>query len=52
MATRNEPRYTIEQIELLRRLMRTGLTKLDIIHALDTMTKLDSELPGMYDKVE
>ncbi|XP_072045149.1 homeobox-containing protein 1-like isoform X2 [Amphiura filiformis] len=44
MATQNEPRYTIEQIELLRRLIRTGLTKQDIIHALDTMTKLDTEL--------
>ena len=45
MATQaSEPRYTIEQIELLRRLIRTGLTKQEIIHALDTMTKLDSEL--------
>ncbi|XP_038057179.1 homeobox-containing protein 1-like [Patiria miniata] len=39
-----EPRYTIEQISLLHRLLRTGLTKQDIIHALDSMTKMDAEL--------
>ena len=40
----SEPRYTIEQISLLHRLIRTGLTKHDIIHALDSMTKMDAEL--------
>ncbi|XP_022089491.1 homeobox-containing protein 1-like [Acanthaster planci] len=40
----SEPRYTIEQISLLHRLLRTGLTKQDIIHALDSMTKMDAEL--------
>ncbi len=39
----SEPRYTIEQISLLHRLLRTGLTKQDIIHALDSMTKMDAE---------
>ncbi|XP_071807100.1 homeobox-containing protein 1-like [Asterias amurensis] len=39
----SEPRYTIEQISLLHRLLRTGLTKQDIVHALDSMTKMDAE---------
>ncbi|XP_071481948.1 homeobox-containing protein 1-like [Diadema antillarum] len=47
-----EPRYTIEQIELLRRLVRTGLTKDEIIHACDTMAKLDTELGPLPPRVE
>ncbi|KAJ8033888.1 Homeobox-containing protein 1 [Holothuria leucospilota] len=38
-----EPRYTIEQIELLRRLIRTGLSRDDIIHAVDSMTRYERE---------
>uniref|UniRef100_UPI00358E13AA homeobox-containing protein 1 isoform X4 n=1 Tax=Myxine glutinosa TaxID=7769 RepID=UPI00358E13AA len=39
----DEPRYTIEQIDLLQRLRRSGMNKHDILHALDTMERLDSE---------
>ncbi|XP_069751651.1 homeobox-containing protein 1-like isoform X3 [Narcine bancroftii] len=38
-----EPRYTIEQIDLLQRLRRSGMTKHEIIHALETMERLDQE---------
>ncbi|KAG5265363.1 hypothetical protein AALO_G00241580 [Alosa alosa] len=39
----DEPRYTIEQIDLLQRLRRTGMTKPEILHALDTLERLDRE---------
>ncbi|XP_041484800.1 homeobox-containing protein 1-like [Lytechinus variegatus] len=48
----SEPRYTIEQIELLRRLVRTGLTKDEIIHACDTMAKMDSELGPLPSRMD
>uniref|UniRef100_A0A3P9Q4B0 Homeobox-containing protein 1 n=1 Tax=Poecilia reticulata TaxID=8081 RepID=A0A3P9Q4B0_POERE len=38
-----EPRFTIEQIDLLQRLRRTGMTKQEILHALDTLDRLDRE---------
>lgn len=41
-----EPRYTIEQIELLRRLMNTGLSRDDIIHAIDSMNRFEREFGG------
>ncbi|KAJ8271048.1 hypothetical protein GJAV_G00122180 [Gymnothorax javanicus] len=39
----DEPRFTIEQIDLLQRLRRTGMTKQEILHALDTLERLDRE---------
>ncbi|KAM4694725.1 homeobox-containing protein 1 isoform 1-T2 [Discoglossus pictus] len=39
----DEPRFTIEQIDLLQRLRRTGMTKHEILHALDTLDRLDHE---------
>ncbi|XP_056876794.1 homeobox-containing protein 1 isoform X7 [Takifugu flavidus] len=36
-----EPRYTIEQIDLLQRLRLSGMTKPQIIHALETLERLD-----------
>uniref|UniRef100_A0A3B1JHG5 Homeobox-containing protein 1 n=1 Tax=Astyanax mexicanus TaxID=7994 RepID=A0A3B1JHG5_ASTMX len=39
----DEPRFTIEQIDLLQRLRRTGMTKPEIVHALDTLERLDRE---------
>ncbi|XP_077420672.1 homeobox-containing protein 1-like isoform X2 [Vanacampus margaritifer] len=36
-----EPRFTIEQIDLLQRLRRTGIGKADLLHALDTLDHLD-----------
>uniref|UniRef100_A0AAY4A4B2 Homeobox-containing protein 1 n=1 Tax=Denticeps clupeoides TaxID=299321 RepID=A0AAY4A4B2_9TELE len=39
----DEPRFTIEQIDLLQRLRRTGMTKPEILHALDTLDRLDRE---------
>ncbi len=38
-----EPRFTIEQIDLLQRLRRTGMTKQEILHALETLDRLDRE---------
>lgn len=38
-----EPRFTIEQIDLLQRLRRSGMTKQEILHALDTLDRLDRE---------
>ncbi|CAG05992.1 unnamed protein product [Tetraodon nigroviridis] len=36
-----EPRYTIEQIDLLQRLRLSGMTKPQILHALETLERLD-----------
>lgn len=38
-----EPRFTIEQIDLLQRLRRTGMTKQEILHALETLDRLERE---------
>ncbi|XP_068564810.1 homeobox-containing protein 1-like isoform X1 [Cebidichthys violaceus] len=38
-----EPRFTIEQIDLLQRLRRSGMSKQEILHALDTLDRLDRE---------
>ncbi|XP_039638628.1 homeobox-containing protein 1-like isoform X3 [Perca fluviatilis] len=38
-----EPRFTIEQIDLLQRLRRTGMNKQEILHALNTLDRLDRE---------
>ncbi|KAG7457724.1 hypothetical protein MATL_G00230310 [Megalops atlanticus] len=37
-----EPRYTIEQIDLLQRLRLSGLTKPQIVQALESLERLDS----------
>lgn len=39
----DEPRFTIEQIDLLQRLRRTGMTRHEILHALETLDRLDQE---------
>lgn len=36
-----EPRFTIQQIDLLQRLRRTGITPVEVVHALDTLDHLD-----------
>ncbi|XP_041089999.1 homeobox-containing protein 1 [Polyodon spathula] len=38
-----EPRYTIEQIALLQRLRLSGMSKPQILHALDSLERLDQE---------
>ncbi|XP_041670465.1 homeobox-containing protein 1-like isoform X3 [Cheilinus undulatus] len=38
-----EPRFTIEQIDLLQRLRRTGITQVELLHALDTLDHLDRQ---------
>ncbi|KAM3625815.1 uncharacterized protein V6R79_018040 [Siganus canaliculatus] len=38
-----EPRFTIEQIDLLQRLRRTGITQAEVLHALDTLEHLDRQ---------
>ncbi|XP_059215465.1 homeobox-containing protein 1-like isoform X3 [Centropristis striata] len=38
-----EPRFTIEQIDLLQRLRRTGITQGEVLHALDTLDHLDRQ---------
>ncbi|XP_072907926.1 homeobox-containing protein 1a isoform X2 [Hemitrygon akajei] len=46
----DEPRFTIEQIDLLQRLRRSGMTKRDIIHALETLDRLDQEHAEKFGK--
>uniref|UniRef100_H3D2X4 Homeobox-containing protein 1 n=1 Tax=Tetraodon nigroviridis TaxID=99883 RepID=H3D2X4_TETNG len=36
-----EPRFTIQQIDLLQRLRRTGITPLEVVHALDALDALE-----------
>ncbi|XP_028999233.1 homeobox-containing protein 1-like isoform X2 [Betta splendens] len=38
-----EPRFTIEQIDLLQRLRRTGITHTEVLHALDALDHLDRQ---------
>ncbi|XP_033959273.1 homeobox-containing protein 1-like isoform X1 [Pseudochaenichthys georgianus] len=38
-----EPRFTIEQIDLLQRLRRTGITRAEVLHALDTLDHLERQ---------
>ncbi|KAM4629949.1 homeobox-containing protein 1 isoform 1-T1 [Polymixia lowei] len=38
-----EPRYTIEQIDLLQRLRLSGMSKPQIIHALESLERLDPD---------
>lgn len=38
-----EPRFTIEQIDLLQRLRRTGISHVEVVHALDTLDHLDQK---------
>uniref|UniRef100_A0A3P9I8U0 Homeobox-containing protein 1 n=1 Tax=Oryzias latipes TaxID=8090 RepID=A0A3P9I8U0_ORYLA len=40
---REEPRFTIEQIDLLQRLRRTGITQAEVLHALDTLDHIDRQ---------
>ena len=38
-----EPRFTIEQVDLLQRLRRSGMARRHILHAVDTLERLDRE---------
>uniref|UniRef100_A0A8C2X7G1 Homeobox-containing protein 1 n=1 Tax=Cyclopterus lumpus TaxID=8103 RepID=A0A8C2X7G1_CYCLU len=38
-----EPRYTLEQIDLLQRLRLSGMTKPQILHALESLERLDPD---------
>lgn len=38
-----EPRFTIQQIDLLQRLRRTGITAVEVVHALDTLDHLEQK---------
>ncbi|XP_077600097.1 homeobox-containing protein 1 isoform X4 [Stigmatopora nigra] len=40
---RVEPRYTIEQIDLLQRLRLSGMSKPQIVHALESLERLDPD---------
>ncbi|KAG7465933.1 hypothetical protein MATL_G00159360 [Megalops atlanticus] len=42
-----EPRYTIEQIDLLQRLRLSGMSKPQIVHALESLERLDAEPGGV-----
>ncbi|KAJ8387492.1 hypothetical protein AAFF_G00155930 [Aldrovandia affinis] len=45
-----EPRYTIEQIDLLQRLRLSGMTKPQIVQALESLERLDSDhRPNSYE---
>lgn len=42
------PLYTVEQLELIRRLRNSGISKDDIINAFDSFDRLDRELGPVY----
>ena len=42
------PMYTIEQIELIRRLRNSGISKEQLIQAFDSLDRLDRELGPVY----
>lgn len=43
-----EPTFTIEQIELIRRLRNSGLTKEQVVRAFESFDRVDSELGDIY----
>ena len=40
--------YTVEQLELIRRLRNSGITREDVANAFDTFDRLDRELGPVY----
>lgn len=42
------PMYTIEQIELIRRLRNSGISKEQLVQAFDSLDRLDRELGPVY----
>lgn len=42
------PLYTVEQLELIRRLKNSGINKDDIISAFDSFEKVDKDLGPVY----
>ena len=42
------PLFTIEQIELIRRLRNSGITKEQIVQAFESLERLDRELGPVY----
>ncbi|XP_070194392.1 homeobox-containing protein 1-like isoform X2 [Littorina saxatilis] len=45
---RAQPTFTIEQIELIRRLRNSGLTKEQVVQAFDSFERVDAELGNLY----
>ena len=46
--THGTPLYTVEQLELIRRLRNSGISKEDIVTAFDSFDRLDRELGPVY----
>ena len=42
------PLFTIEQIELIRRLRNSGITKDQIVQAFESLERIDRELGPVY----
>jgi hypothetical protein len=42
------PLFTVEQIELIRRLRNSGVTKEQLVQAWDTLGRLDRDLGPVY----
>jgi len=40
--------YTVEQLELIRRLRNSGISREDVANAFDTFDRLDRELGPVY----
>lgn len=47
-AHRLQPTFSIEQIELIRRLRNSGLTKEQLLQAFESLERIDSELGNLY----
>lgn len=45
---RTQPTFTIEQIELIRRLRNSGLTKEQVVQAFESLERVDAELGNLY----
>lgn len=42
------PLYTVEQLEMIRRLRNSGISKEDIVNAFDSFDRVDRELGPVY----
>ena len=43
-----QPMYSIEQIELIRRLRNSGLTKEQVVQAFESFERVETELGNLY----
>ena len=47
-SSQGQPMYSVEQIELIRRLRNSGLTKEQVVQAFESFERVEAELGNLY----